>query len=215
MRVLTLSRKAIIDDIILPEVISREYYTKKLQQPMWPGGISGITIGFGYDLGMQTPENIQNDLEGLLPQNQIDILKNLCGRIGIMCKRKLPIAIDFPWDTAMKLFYRSSLRRYASQAAMIWPELEELHPLEQTIFVGIVYNRGKGLDGNRRKEMRDLIKAIKDDDDTVMASLVKSMTRLWKGTGMDGLVIRYEKYAREIALPDGPVPEEDKLLIEV
>jgi hypothetical protein len=31
----------------------RPYYEKFLKRPSWPGGASGVTIGFGYDLGYE------------------------------------------------------------------------------------------------------------------------------------------------------------------
>ena len=31
--------------------------------PHWPGGVSGVTIGPGYDMGHRTPSTVQVDLE--------------------------------------------------------------------------------------------------------------------------------------------------------
>lgn len=50
----------------------------------WPGNAaSGVTIGYGYDLGQRTREGIRADLvRAGLPQNQIDILVRAQGVTG-------------------------------------------------------------------------------------------------------------------------------------
>ncbi|MER3498445.1 MAG: hypothetical protein C4308_07320 [Chitinophagaceae bacterium] len=47
---LIISQKS-IDQLIAFVISSKELYEKKYQQPTWPGGASGVTIGIGYDCG--------------------------------------------------------------------------------------------------------------------------------------------------------------------
>ena len=58
-----LSKKS-IDAIIAFEVTSPEYYEKHYQNPTWPGGDSGVTVGIGYDLGQNNRETIIMDWTG-------------------------------------------------------------------------------------------------------------------------------------------------------
>lgn len=218
-KILTLSKKAIADLIIEQEVSSEANYKQRLQYPIWPGGTSGVTIGLGYDIGNQSAVQAQKDLEGILPQEDIDRLKRYCGLIGTICKQKLPIPVKVSWDQAEKIFYRTSIKRYARMAASVYDELETLHPYEQTAVVGLVYNRGSNTKdapgSDRRREMNLLIQAIKLDDDKTMAKLFRQMKRLWDERKQGGLIRRRELEAAYIEAVDTPISEEDKLYIEL
>ena len=74
-----------------------------------------------------------------------------------------------------------------------------------------MYNRIARLDGDRRREMKQLIKAIKNDDDKIMADLIRFMCRLRPNT--IGLRKRIEAEAALIELADSPVPPADILKI--
>lgn len=218
-KTLVLSKSALQKVLIEQEVSSEANYKQRLQYPIWPGGISGITIGLGLDVGTQSPEALQKALSGILLQEDIDRLKKVCGILGFICKEKLPIPVKVLWSQALQIFYRSSLPKYAKEAASVYDELETLHPYEQTVFVGLVYNRGAGLNdkagSDRRKEMKLLVNAIKSDDDKLMASLVRQMKRLWDEKKQGGLIARRELEAHLLELPDDPIPEDDKLYIEI
>jgi hypothetical protein len=55
-----------------------------LGQPSeWPRGESGITIGYGYDLGYVTESEFVNDWKDTLPAEYIDRLKTAIGKTGI------------------------------------------------------------------------------------------------------------------------------------
>ena len=216
-KILTLSKKAIIDLIIEQEVSSEVYYKAKLQSPVWPGGHSGITVGLGYDVGTQTPLQIQKDFAGILTPKEVERLMRYAGKTGEICKTYVPLLKDFKmeWFKACKLFYQTSLRRYARSAAGIYPQLETLHPYEQTAIVGLVYNRGTALKGDSRKEMALLVQAIIDDNDKTMAGLIRAMKRLWANKGLNGLLTRRELEADWVEMVDTPIEESDKLLIEI
>lgn len=218
-KVLCLSKKAIVDLIIEQEVSSEANYKQRLQYPVWPGGTSGITIGLGYDVGNQSVEQIHKDLEGILTPEDIFRLQKCAQKIGTLCKQLLPIPVKVSWDQAQKIFYRTSIKRYTRMAASVYDELETLHPYEQTAIVGLVYNRGNNTKDkpgdDRRREMYLLIEAIKRDDDKLMASIIRQMKRLWDETKQGGLIRRRELEAVYIEAVDTPIPEEDKLYIEI
>lgn len=217
--VITLSKWALSRVLIEAEVSSEAHYKAKLQYPIWPGKISGITIGLGYDLAHHTPEQVAKDLDGILEPADITRLQKYCGLMGTICKSKLPIPVKLTWSGALQLFYRSSLPKYVKEAADAYDELETLHPYEQTMFVDLVYNRGSLLKdapgSTRRKEMRLLADAIKADDDKMMAALIRQMKRLWDEKNEGGLIKRRELEAQLVELPDDPIPEEDKLYITI
>lgn len=216
---LILSKWALLKVLIEQEVSNEANYKNKLQQPIWPGGLSGITIGLGYDIGYQKPEELQKDLDGIVAQADIDRLKIYCGIVGHLCKAKLPVPVTITWSQALKIFYRSSLPKYAKEASQIYDELHTLHPYEQTVFVGLVYNRGallKDKEGSdRRKEMRMLVQEIREDDDKGMAALIRQMKRLWDQRKLGGLIARRELEAQLVELPDDPIAEEDKIYLTV
>lgn len=217
---LTLSKKAIEALIINFEVSSKRNYDRRLQRPIWPGGASGVTIGLGYDLGHQKPDDVRRDLDGLLTPEQIIALITACGVTGprarTICNNLQHIVLL--WDKACVLFYKSSLPFYAKQTYRVYPDVVNIHPYEQTVFVGLVYNRGNALRdssaNDRRREMRELIAAIKADNDKLMASLLRSMKRLWNDS-QKGLILRREEEAKWVELADTPIPEDDKLEIDV
>src|SRR5262245_51259355 len=57
---------SVIAFIAREEVSSRAAYKATYHRPTWPGGESGITIGIGYDLRMQTARQFDTDWHGLL-----------------------------------------------------------------------------------------------------------------------------------------------------
>ena len=211
---LTLSKYAVNELIIEFEVTSKQVYDSRYKKPVWPGGTSGVTIGLGYDIGFATPGMLQKDFGAYLRPSELQQLSKCCGVIGIACKKLLPIDVVIPWQVACEVFYKVSLPKYAKLAASVYDELETLHPWEQTAIVGLVYNRGASIKGERRAEMAQLVAAIKNDNDILMASIIKQMKRLW-GEDQKGLRLRRDKEAAFIAAPDNPIPAEDALIIEV
>lgn len=69
------------------EVTSEEVYNKKYINPIWPGGDSGVTVGIGYDLGMNNRETIIMDWTGNVNLNSVSILSNLAGITGQKAKK--------------------------------------------------------------------------------------------------------------------------------
>ena len=61
------------------EVSGKLTYIKKYQNPIWPGGESGVTIGIGYDLGYYTAKKVSEDFNEL----PISDLNKLIGLVGL------------------------------------------------------------------------------------------------------------------------------------
>lgn len=195
-----------------------DFYNKNLSRPTVPDPVntdSGVTIGFGYDCGQVTAAQIRKDWTSVLPQHMVEALVKTAGLKKQQAVNALPSVngVVVPADLASLVFYNTIIPRFSKLTYQIFPSIININPVEQAVFVGLVYNRGASLDGNRRKEMRGLVKAIERDNDVEMAKLVSDMQSLWPNTR--GLRLRRTEEARLIALKDNEVPNDDILIVEV
>jgi hypothetical protein len=193
---LTISAKALAL-IIEFEVGSRDYYHRKLAKPTWPGGQSGVTIGCGYDLGYNKPAQILADWQDLLPTHR-EALARLAGIKGDAARRMAPTVshITVPWVVAEKVFMKRTLPRFGLMAANAFPGLAGLHSHIQGALLSIVFNRGASMSGDSRLEMRAIKEAIQRGDLAAIPGHIRSMKRLWKNKGLDGLLRRRDAEAK-------------------
>lgn len=90
----------------------------------------------------------------------------------------------------------ADLGRFHDAAERAWPGMRTLHPAAQAALISLAYNRGTGMARDtkdpldRRREMRDLRPAVVKRDYALMAELIDSMQRIWKGERMGGLITR-------------------------
>ena len=68
-------------------------------------------------------------------------------------------------------------------------------PDAQGALVSLVFNRGPGMDGDRRREMRAVRDAVARKDLREIAGQIRAMKRLWEGQGLDGLLRRRDAEA--------------------
>ena len=91
--------------------------------------------------------------------------------------------------------------RVLHEVKATWPGANRLHAKAMAAMISLVYNRGASLTKraadplDRRREMRELRPAIVQRDYLEMASLFRSMKRLWQGMGVAGLLRRREAEA--------------------
>lgn len=193
-------------------------YNKKFRKPVVPDPAntnSGVTIGIGYDCGQYSANKIKLDWQSVLPLHMVNALTAVAGlKKQQAVKSLLSLSnVDVPIESALQVFYNTTIFEFAKKAAAIYPDLFNLNPVEQSVITGLVYNRGASLNGDRRREMKQLVAAIKDGDDVVIADLISSMARLWPDT--PGLKRRRFAEAALIKEPDIVVPEGDILKIIV
>lgn len=220
---LILSKNAINEAIMAFEVSWSKgsgfaVYNKKYQKPIVPDPVntdSGVTIGLGCDLSFYTPAMVMAEWGSVLPFDMVISLQKVAGLKKQAAVNALPLVknVVVPIDAALQVFYNKTIFKFAREALKIYPDLPSLHPVEISVIVGLVYNRGTGLSGSRRKEMKQLIADIKSDSDIAIADSIKSMCRLWPSTL--GLRLRRQKEAALILLPDLPIDETDKLILNV
>ena len=170
-----------------------------LNQPFkWPGGNSGITLGFGYDLGYVTVDQFESDWGPYLTPVQLNRLRDAVGKRGIAARNR---AVQFNdirirRKDAETVFLERNLPLYALKTEMTFPGITKLPPDAQGALVSLVFNRGTSMEGDRRREMRAIQAAVANGDLQEIADQLRSMKRLWVNQGLDGLLKRREEEAK-------------------
>lgn len=192
-----ISTKA-IQLIINHEIGGRAVYEKRYNRPIWAGGESGVTIGFGFDMGYTTDKQFMLDWSGNLNLNFINALRPTIGVKGPQAKTMLKgeiLNVRISYNTAYEVFVKSSLPRYYAMTKKIYPNMDLLNEDTQGALVSVVYNRGNKLEGDSRIEMRSIVDLIALQDYEGIADQIEKSKRLWEGKGLDGLVLRREAEA--------------------
>ena len=176
---------------------------------IWQGGSSGVTIGYGYDLGYEL--SFMHDWCGLL--NVVDMAR-LNAAVGIkgesaheLCKHFSTIKI--PEHAAELVFQNVTLPKYENLVQQTFPQSEKLPADAFGALVSLVYNRGASLvdapDSTRRLEMRNIYLLLKGWDGYSslilrnVANQVDAMKRLWPNTPNDDCSL-YERREAEASL---------------
>jgi GH24 family phage-related lysozyme (muramidase) len=167
-----------------------------------PDNTSGITIGYGYDLGQQTESRIRMDLENIYTENEINRFVTVRGKKGQHARDSVQGVSDISisQDDALRLAIVMK-RRYAQYVVDIYPELLGTHPDCQGAILSLVINRGKALyDSDPTKDTRLEMKQIQDDlkggHPEMIPLRLRSMERLWQTPQNRGVAIRRQKEAK-------------------
>jgi len=180
--------KDALDLIVQFETGGKSYYDRFIRRPSWPGYSSGVTIGFGYDLGYNTKTSIERDWSHELSRSDVDRLKNAAGIRGSSASARASSLrdIQIPWETAQRVFFESTLPKYVALTIdRAFPDAEFLHPHALGALVSLVFNRGTSMSGSRRREMLTIRKLIESHDEGdpnlyhAIADQILSMRRLW------------------------------------
>lgn len=179
------------------------------QPSQWPGGDSGITIGFGYDLGYQTVDRFRGDWGAQLPAPHVDLLSTAIGLRGARARSAAPnfAQIRIPRNAAEVVFQRCSVPRMRAEALRTFPGILDLPIDAQGALVSLVFNRGTDMGDpadpqDRRAEMRQIRTTVgnpslpMDEKLRNISASLRSMKRLWEGKGLGGLLRRREDEAR-------------------
>ena len=70
-------------------------YEKLYSKANWPGGKSGITIGIGYDIGMNRRGTFVSDWTGILSDSDLNRLADCAGITGSAAKNKVSSVKNF------------------------------------------------------------------------------------------------------------------------
>jgi GH24 family phage-related lysozyme (muramidase) len=126
---------------------------------IWPGSDSGITIGYGYDLGY---EPFQKDWVGRINSvdfNHLSLAVGLKGEVAHQVAKSLK-GIHIPIAIAEEVFNSVTLPRYEELTINTFPNSEKLPPDVFGALVSVVFNRGASLEGPRRIEMRSIFASL-------------------------------------------------------
>ena len=167
--------------IIRWEVGSPQAYTLRWEGVICPGGLSGPTIGIGYDLGHQTPTSIRATWADHAAVERLVTASGVVGDAACRAWRDQHRDIRVPFLQAEQVFLSDSLPAYRDAAAAALGEgWHRLPPNAQAADVSMGYNRGWSMRGERNREKR----AIRDDcaprgDAACNAGQLRAMKRLW------------------------------------
>ncbi len=188
------------------EVGSEAAYEKKYRHPIWPGGESGVTVGIGYDVGMNNDAAIRADWGGQVSDADVDLLASVARIAGLAAKAALGRvkSVDVPLWAARQVFSVRTLPRYAGITRKVFPGVENLPADAQSALLSLVFNRGASLSGERRAEMRAIRDLVPIGDLAGIGAQLRAMTRLWEGIGLPGLIQRRREEAALVERSDRP-----------
>ncbi len=177
--------------IVRYETGGRKYYENVYKSaPVWPGYSSGVTIGFGYDLGFVDEDEFIEVWGKLLPAQDVERLKEGIGLNGnqaqSLARRLKDIRIS--WEVAETVFARNTLPKFVGQTKAALPnfELERLHPHSTGALVSLVFNRGPDFKSNtdKRLEMRKIRAHMAKPVFAEIPDELRDMKRLWTSKGL-------------------------------
>lgn len=177
-------------------------YAPAFNQPgRWPRHLSGITLGYGYDLGYVTVDQLESDWEGCFTDEELERLKEAVGERGPDAQALAPRLADIkctPLD-AQRVLLQRAIPTYTDLARRTFPGFDHLPLDAQGALVSLVYNRGGSMRDSpgtdNRREMRAIRDLVPRMDLAGIAAQLRSMKRLWQGKGLAGLLRRRDAEA--------------------
>jgi hypothetical protein len=153
----------------------------------WPGGASGVTLPYGYDLGYHTLGQFA-EWRPFLSVNDFAILRALIGVTGTTARDRARVltGVTVPLAAAKWVFLHNEMPRAERSTEAVFPGVEKLPTDAAGALVSLVFNRGTRLTDNdplicERREMRAIRDAVPLGDLMEIAVNLRSMCRLWTG----------------------------------
>jgi GH24 family phage-related lysozyme (muramidase) len=195
-------RKLISDEAIQLiqgfEAPTQEAYEAKYSHPAYRGGLTGIQMGIDYDLGFVTADDLASDWKSYLAKSDIDLLKSAVGIVGpaAQARQKDFSGVSVSWQSALTVFYGSTLLRVCQTLDRSLPNTKELPPDSYGALVSLVYNRHAVFDkqGDRYAEMRKIRELMAARQFTDIPAQIRAMKRLWPDS--QALQMRREREAK-------------------
>lgn len=173
--------------IINEETGGQPYYEKTEMHPDWPGGMSGVTVGNGYDCGYSDPATIAADWGPVLPADEVAALQSVAGIHGSPAQshaRELHW-ITIPWDAAMAVYHNRDLPKWVGIVQSALPNCDQLNGDQLGALTSLAFNRGPSFDqpGDRYVEMRNIKAHMEAERFDLIPAEFLSMRRLWPQGG--------------------------------
>lgn len=168
------------------------YYNKFLRNPTWPGEQSGVTIGIGYDCGYVNKSEFTNDWKDL-SEKDFDRLYKTIGTKGIAAKNLIRGLKDIviPWELSLKVFMSKTVKKFYDLTQKTFPNFDKLPEDAKGGLVSLVFNRGSSLEGDRRREMKNIKDIMLNTDIfdvktlSQIADQIRKMKRIWLGGSIE------------------------------
>lgn len=171
------------------------------QPSKWPGEKSGITLGYGFDLGYCTRSEFIGAWARHLDGSDMQALSAVIGVTGERARQRAGrfTNIKIREAEAREVFERVSVPKMLAMTDKAFPGFRCLAADAQGALASLVFNRGYSVQGPRRSEMAEIRRIVAhvaqhtDDDAEVarglraIAAEIRSMKRIWNINTMRGL----------------------------
>lgn len=151
-------------------------------KPRMNGPLGGVVIGLGYDLAFVSAEQFAEDWTTSLGRSEFERLRAVVGLKGdaAAAVEASVSDIDVSWDAASAVFI-TTLSRWAVRLDAVLPNARELPASSYGALLSLLYNRGPsfGRDGDRYKEMRDILALMQAKDFAGIPQKLRDMKRIW------------------------------------
>lgn len=171
--------------IVTEEDGDQNYYLKTEQHFSWPGGVSGPTVGVGYDCGYSTGQQIRADWAAFIDQARIEILVTAAGIKGGAAQQFVAAhgrAITISWQESLNQFQAHELPKWEAIVRGALPNTDKLTGDCFGAITSLTYNRGAGgydAPGSRDTEMRNIKAHMAAQRFDLIPAEFLSMRRLW------------------------------------
>lgn len=151
------------------------------RNPEWPGEASGVTIGIGWDLGHTPATETSRAWAPHLDAATLALLVSVSGRKGEAAKEVLKHVrhLVIPWASAISVFENVTLPTWYMRTLRIYPQMLDLPGDCAAALVGLCFNRGTNLSGERRREMCNIQALLKTGNFKEIPNQFREMKRLW------------------------------------
>jgi hypothetical protein len=178
------------------EVAGRAGYDQKYCHPCRPPEDSGITIGIGYDIGYDTANEFIENWKGEISEEDFQALAPAVGLKGDAAQAFLPRVkhLVIPWNAAEKVYHKKTVPKHGRKTVNALHGSEKLQALCFGALFSLIYNRGPKMEGDRRREMRNIRDLITIGRPDHIPHEFRAMKYLWVNSA-PGLVKRREAEA--------------------
>ena len=186
------------------ETGGRAFYERVIKQrPIWPKEASGITIGFGYDLGYVSLDEYRSDwaqVIATLTATQKSAMeacvgfhsgKDSAAKMQELLARVRDIV--FSWDASQIVFKAKTLPKFALLTDQALPNCSLLNGDCFGVLVSLTFNRGPSYSTpqkpsdvkDRYREMRKIKADMVAKNFADIPKQLKEMIRIWVGTAVE------------------------------
>jgi GH24 family phage-related lysozyme (muramidase) len=165
------------------------YYVKAEEHWSWPGGVSGPTLGVGYDCGYVINAEAEADWTGIVDPATVQRIIGAVGHRGAAAEAYVAAhrnEITITWDQAIAEFKAKEVPKWLARCRAALPNFDLLHSDCQGAVFSLSYNRGTGGyddPGPRDLEMREIKAAMIAKNFSAIPPLILSMQRIWPRGG--------------------------------